>query len=123
VSATFTAFASSLFGDLLSGVPLGTYPEPPDSLVLRILGLDATPAAHEQIRSAFRARLRQVHPDLTETTYAAVPALQDAAEALAMQRPEVAELAWARDVLMRKVRPMPVAGDGRAPADVHEPSR
>ncbi|MGH3300358.1 MAG: hypothetical protein ACRDOK_01540 [Streptosporangiaceae bacterium] len=115
---------TDLFGGLFGLPALGSYPEPPDSLVLRILGLDARPASQDVVRSAFRARLRQVHPDLTESTYSAVPSLQSAAGALAMQRPEVAELAWARDVLLRKIPPpAPVTAAASSRAGADQPSR
>jgi hypothetical protein len=102
----------ALWGDLLPG--MGSYAEPPDSLVLRILGLAAKPATQDAVRSAFRFRLLRVHPDLNPGTYAAVPVLQDAAEALAMQRPEVAELVWARDALLRKIPQTVTADEGSA---------
>lgn len=106
----------------LFGFGLGSWPEPPDAVPLRILGLDAMPAGAEALASAFRARLRQVHPDIAvyENTH-----LASAAEAVAAQRPEVAELAWARDVLKRKLPP-PVtdAGVTRVRTDIrYEPQR
>src|SRR5262245_52352585 len=102
----------SLFGDvfgedMLGGLfgASGSWAEPPDIVPLRILGLDARPPSQDEVRSAFRARLLLVHPDVA--AYAAVPELQQAADAAAAERPEVAEVVWARDVLLRKV-PAPV---------------
>jgi hypothetical protein len=40
-----------------------------------------------------------MHPDTA--AYAAVPELEAAVEAAALDRPEVAELVWARDALLR----------------------
>jgi hypothetical protein len=57
--------------------------------------------------------LLAVHPDAD--AYTVTPELQRAADAAAVERPEVAEVVWARDVLARKVRDT-VTGNGlRAP--------
>ena len=105
--------------DIFTIFGFGSWPEPPDAVPLRILGLAKRPETETAVKAAFRARLRVVHPDIL--SFAAVPPLQDAALALAMERPEVAELAWARDVLLRKV-PAVTAGTC-APEGIHEPSR
>ena len=100
---------AGLFGDLgldgpaWFGAIFGTWPEPPDIVPLRLLGLAERPAHPDQVRSAFRARLRVVHPDVA--AYAETPWLQDAADAQAAARPEVAEMTWAREVLLRKIPP------------------
>jgi hypothetical protein len=82
IDTLFAGMFAELFG-------IGTYPEPPDITVLRILGLKERPATQDEVRSAFRARLRQVHPDVAayEGTH-----LADASAAVAVQRPEVREL-------------------------------
>lgn len=79
------------------------FPEPPpDSVPLRILGLETMPAHPDTIQRAFRQRVRLVHPDLEAYT-AATPGLQLAAEAVALQNYEVQELKWARDTLLDQV--------------------
>jgi hypothetical protein len=73
--------------DDIFGFIFGASP-PPVSLVLRVLGLDAIPASHEEIKSAFRARILQVHPDIVgEKAHSEY----------------TSELVWAREVLLRKV--------------------
>jgi hypothetical protein len=84
---------SALFG-------FGSCAEPPDSVPLRILGLDAVPLSRDTLRSVFRAKVRAAHPDVTTYT---MPHLREAAEALVAAKPDVQELMWARDVLMRKI--------------------
>ena len=108
VTSPFDGMFAGLFSDMFPGA--GSYPEPPDSLVLRILGLAGRPASQDAVKSAFRARLPLVHPDVS--AYAAVPWLQSAADAAAIDRPEVAELVWARDVLLRKIPPAVTANNG-----------
>ncbi len=81
----------SRMNDLL-GLVLG-WPQPPDRVPLRLLGLSEKPASQDAIRAAFRAEVKLVHPDLS-----ALPTLL-------AQTPEVQELVWARDVLLRKVPP------------------
>ncbi len=103
MSSGFADIFGSAFGSLF-----GVYPEPPDTVPLRILGLAERPASRDAVRQAFRARLKQVHPDVD--AYGAVTELQRAADALAIQRPEVAELVWARDVLLQKI-PERVTGE------------
>jgi len=61
------SFMTSLFADLVPG--LGTYPEPPDIVPLRILGLAERPASQEAVRSAFRARLSLVPRTLLPTRW------------------------------------------------------
>jgi hypothetical protein len=120
-SDLFTPSFDSLFAGVFAELfGIGTYPEPPDITVLRILGLEARPATQDEVKSAFRARLRRVHPDIDayEGTH-----LAGASAAVAIQRPEVRELVWARDVLLRKVPPPPVT-DADSPLDhVRDPSR
>lgn len=101
----------SVFGSFFG---LGSHPEPPDIVPLRILGLNAMPATQDAARAAFKARLKQVHPDVD--AYTAVPELQEAADAAAAGRPEVAEVVWARDVLLRKI-PASVTGNDVARGD------
>jgi hypothetical protein len=67
---------------------------------------------HPEQHPAFpppRARLRQLHPDVQryDGTH-----LAGASAAIAVQRPEVRELVWARDVLLRKIPPPPVTASG-----------
>jgi len=112
-----------LFGDMFGGL-LGGCAAPPDSVPLRILNLAEIPSGHDRLKSAFRTRLLAVHPDVV--SYDAVPELQAAARAAAMQRPEVAELVWARDVLLRKVPaadPDGVTDSNVAHGRQYEPSR
>lgn len=106
MSGLFGLFDAS-FGAMLG---FGGWAEPPDAVPLRILGLAEKPATHDAIKSAFRASVMQVHPDLAIYTD---PGLKRAAEAVAEQTPEVQELVWARNVLLRKV-PAPVTGNGLA---------
>jgi hypothetical protein len=101
VSGIFDESLGGIFGDFGGFLGLGSHPEPPDVVPLRILGLAAMPASQDAVRSAFRARLLAVHPDVA--AYQAVPELQQAADAEAIQRPEVAEVVWARDILLRKI--------------------
>lgn len=87
---------------LLGGLCLcgGTTP-PPDSIPLRILGLEHLPTSLGDLRSAFRAKLVTAHPDAA--TYTA-PHLQSAAEAIAATtNPDVQELVWARDLLTARI--------------------
>jgi hypothetical protein len=89
-----TALLDGMFGELFGG----GRPEPPDTIPLRILGLHQLPAEPDTIRQAFRTRMLAAHPDL-----------RDGAET-ADANADVAELVWARDVLLRKV-PAPVTPD------------
>ncbi|HEY5025392.1 MAG TPA: hypothetical protein VII76_10485 [Acidimicrobiales bacterium] len=78
--------------DLAHGVvPFDIFGDPPapDSLLLRVLGLVEMPHSTEDVKSAFRTRLLQVHPDIGAGG-------TEAAES-------VSELAWAREVLLRRV--------------------
>jgi hypothetical protein len=112
----------SLFGSFLG---LGSHPEPPDIVPLRILGLAAMPVTQDAAKAAFRARLKQVHPDVD--AYTSVPELQEAADAQAVARPEVAEVVWARDVLLRKVPATvtgnKVPGENLVTRNVHNPKK
>jgi hypothetical protein len=83
-----TALLDGMLAELLGG----GWPEPPDTIPLRILGLHQLPADHDTIRQAFRTRMLAAHPDLRDDA--------ETADANA----DVAELVWARDVLLRKVR-------------------
>lgn len=107
----------------LAGV--GSCAEPPDTVPLRILGLPVMSASAAEVRSAFRARLLAVHPDVA--AYPGTPWLQAAADARAQARPEAAELTWARDVLLRKIPPpvtaTSVRGAGNGSRNGYEPAR
>lgn len=81
---------TNLFNDLL-----GFFPEPPDTVVLRVLGLTEKPSHHDEIKQAFRERVKETHPDINAV-----------ADSWIMD-----ELTWARDALLRKV-PAPVTNDG-----------
>jgi hypothetical protein len=89
----------------------GTYEEPPDSLVLRILGLKEKPTTQDEIKRAFRKRVRETHPDLQGHNP------MDWSIAVgwgrAQQTAEFQEVVWARDVLLRKVREAPRATNGK----------
>lgn len=80
----FDAFAKGfgLFG-------LGAPPPPPDSIPLRMLGLDAMPAERSAIVAAFRRSVRAAHPD---------SAIDDMGEDAT-----VTELVWAREFLLAKL--------------------
>jgi hypothetical protein len=102
----FLAAMGGLFG-------AGVYAEPPDSVPLRILKIrsgSAGAVTRDKVRSAFRARVFEAHPDL-RSVYTD-PGLRAAAEVVASEAPDVQELVWARDVLLRMI-PEPVTG-GRA---------
>jgi hypothetical protein len=73
------------------GWPFGSWPEPPDTVPLRILGLDVLPAARDEVKTAFRVKMLAAHPDIRPDS--------EAADA----NTGVRELMWARDVLMRKI--------------------
>jgi len=104
------------FSDFLGGSFGVAWAEPPDRVPLRILGLDTKPTTHAEIKSAFRARVMRAHPDLA--VYAD-PGLREAAEAIAGETPEVQELVWARDVLLRKVpKPAPVTAKNHPMGDI-----
>jgi hypothetical protein len=72
----------------------------PDSVPLRILGLDAIPLSRDTLRSVFRAKVMVAHPDLAAYT---APDVRQAAEAAVAAQPDVQELLWARNVLLRKI--------------------
>ena len=93
-------FNSDPFSDLLGPLfGLGSCAQPPDSVPLRILGLDAIPLSRDTLKSVFRAKVMATHPDLATYT---VPHLREAAETAATLKPDVQELMWARDVLIAK---------------------
>lgn len=116
-------FSSGLFDPGVVGLfgLFGSWPEPPDAIPLRILGLAEKPTSQETVKSAFRARVMQAHPDLAIYTD---PGLRRAAEAIVAREPDVQELVWARDVLLHKV---PAVTDKKSPhGDVsirHEPAK
>lgn len=93
---------------------LGTHAEPPVSVLLRILCLAEKPADHQAVKAAFRARVMQAHPDVNAY---ADPGLRTAAEAIAAGTPEVQELVWARNALLR-MTPKPVTGDNLTGSDI-----
>jgi hypothetical protein len=122
-----TSAAFPEFGDLLGSFFVGlggSYPEPPDSVPLRLLGLTEKPASQAAVKAAFRARVMVAHPDIG--AYTTMPAEVNAAvEAHAMADPDVQELVWARDVLLRKI-PATVTASNRGPMGSfsrYEPSR
>lgn len=84
--------------DALFGTKVGVWPEPPETVPLRLLGLDKKPTHQNVVKSAFRAKVVAVHPDL-------------ALNVEARDDPEIRELVWARDVLLR-MTPEPVT-DGK----------
>lgn len=77
----------------------GAHTEPPDSVPLRLLGLGRPPTSHAPIKAAFRARVMAAHPDILGHLD---PELRQAAEDAAWDDPDVQELVWARDLLLRK---------------------
>jgi hypothetical protein len=87
----FRDFAREVFGFIA--------PEVPETIPLRILGLVGRIPTRESIISAFRRRVIEVHPDL-QLAYDH-PEIQQAAEDLLGDKPEIREIVWARDVLMQ----------------------
>jgi hypothetical protein len=75
--------------------------EVPDSIPLRMLGLDEMPTSRAVLMTAFRSKVMAVHPDLAGYT---LPGIREAAEAIVSSEADVQELVWARDVLARKLR-------------------
>lgn len=98
-------FDDDPFVALLGG--FGDVAAPPDSVPLRILGLDELPATHDAVKTAFRARVMAAHPDLAAYT---IPDVRKAAEAAVAGAQDVQELVWARDILLRKI-PEPVTAN------------
>jgi hypothetical protein len=97
-------------GDLFAGIFGGRMsPPPPETVPLRILGLDALPSSRDEVRAAFRTRVMAAHPDLAAYT---VPAIREVAEAAIARTPEVRELVWARDVLLHMVPTVTAKGGG-----------
>jgi hypothetical protein len=86
-----TDFMEMIFG-------FGHYAEPPDSVPLHLLGLAVMPATRAEVRAAFRAKLFFTHPDLNP---------EGPREALL---DTVADLVWARDVLLHKIPETPLGG-------------
>jgi hypothetical protein len=121
-------FNDDPLGAMLGGLfGMGRFAEPPDTVPLRILsvrGAAGPSVTREQVKSAFRAAVMRAHPDLQlyQDT-----ALSKAAEAAIADEPDVQELVWARDVMLRKIpEPRPVTGDGLPRADFgsrYEPDR
>ena len=97
-----------LFEDF--GSMFESWPEPPETIPLQILGLKPSPSQRD-IKSAFRAKVIEAHPDLK---YAfELPAFRQAAEKHKGNLPEIRELVWARDVLIRMAPAEPiVTADG-----------
>ena len=81
---------------------VASWPEPPDIVPLRILGLNYMPTDRAAVKQAFRFKMFAAHPDVNPDTASA----QD----------DVQELVWARDVLLRKIPP-PVTADDLARRD------
>lgn len=102
-----------LFADLL-GI---TGNEPPITVPLRILGLEKLPATRDELKSTFRAKVMAAHPDLKEYT---IPHLREAAEAAVAAEPDVQELKWARDCLLRKIPTSAGTGVDGAPIVVRQ---
>jgi hypothetical protein len=96
--------ARELFGFVVADVP--------ETIPLRVWGLQPPVPVRAAIISAFRRPVIEVHPDL-RLAYDH-PQLQDAAEAALSEKPEIRELVWARDVLM-EMAPNPVAVTGKSP--------
>ena len=80
--------------------------KPPETLALRLLGLAALPTTEEEVRSAFKERLRAVHPDTADDPEATETA-------------NVSELVWAREAVLFRVQAAVMAA--RSSAE-HSPS-
>lgn len=91
-----SALGMSIFRDFAD--ILG-FEEVPETIPLRILGLVPPVPSRQAIVSAFRRRAIEVHPDL-QLAYDN-PVLQAGAEGL-ITRPEIRELVWARDELVKR---------------------
>jgi hypothetical protein len=89
--------------------------EVPASVPLRILGLEELPATSAALKTAFRRRVMELHPDLGN--YSAIPGGTDAVIALAKTDVTVQEVVWARDVLAGKV-PSVTTGESRSRGQV-----
>ena len=111
VGNIFAEFAAEVFGT-------GSWTKPPETVPLRILGLESLSVGRKAVQSAFRARVIAVHPDLS---YAFDnPAMREAAQAGRGNLPEIRELVWARDMLFRIIPEIPEPG-AESDAIVMEP--
>jgi hypothetical protein len=97
------AFAT-MFSNLAGLFGLGLHSDPPESVPLRILGLDAV-SCRADVVAAFRRKVLTCHPDLG--AYSLVPGANETVEAVAWNDMTVQELVWARDLLLR-MHPEPV---------------
>jgi hypothetical protein len=80
----------------------GCFAEPPESLVCRILGLREKPRNRDEIKEAFRRRVRETHPDLqpfNPLDWGSATAWGRASRSVEFQ-----EIVWAREVLLRMVK-------------------
>jgi hypothetical protein len=99
----------------------GLWPEPPDVVPLRILGLTQRPNDQDTVKHAFRAKLKTTHPDL-------VPIIDGLPMFASLSTDaDVAGLVWARDVLLRKI-PKTVTASEVTPCELdsrnaYEPQR
>lgn len=109
----FQSINSVLNGDPFLG--LGQFASPPDSLLLRILGLVERPSSREAVQEAFRRRVKETHPDLGD--YNPMDWGSAARWGAASTTSEFQEVVWARDVWLSKVR------EPRADAGPVPPSR
>jgi predicted nucleic acid-binding Zn ribbon protein len=103
-----------MFDDLAQLFGVGSWPEPPDHLPLRILGLSEG-ASREAVVKAFRKKLLEIHPDLRPAFEN--PDFREWAQAGRGDLPDVQELVWARDCALRKI-PEPVTSNGSTAVSV-----
>lgn len=96
-----SAIFGNFFGDFFG---LGTFDEPPDSVPLRILGIQEMPADEKALRAAFCCRVLKLHPDLNPL---------DEGSWRNVRGDEWEEVQWARSVLQKKLpKPGHVTDDG-----------
>lgn len=114
-------FSEDVFGGMFADLLGVTGNEPPITVPLRILGLDKLPATRDDLKATFRAKVMAAHPDLNHYT---IPHLREAAEAAVAAEPDVQELKWARDCLLRKIPTATATSpDGQPVARRWEPRR